>query len=156
MNELKTAMAMHGVRPAELAQMANIKPQQINNYLNEGQSIGPKMARTFAELLHVSEAYLRGVAQTLAVRDFITGEMWPCKIISEDVIEHYGVLYTVEHPEIGPIAVILADGVQFTTADWDGARPTETAEIEQFAWVDARGQAALMLDGLPRLMLGLD
>lgn len=154
MNELKTAMAMRGVRPAELAQMAQIKPQQVNNYLNEGKQVGPKVARTFAELLRVSEAYLRGVAQTMAVRDFLTGEMWPCKIIAEEIIEHYGIFYTVDHPEIGPMSVIIADGVQFTTAQWDGARPTKTEEIEWFDWVDANGRATLMLDGLPRLMLG--
>lgn len=153
MSELKTAMALRGVRPAELAQMAGIKPQQINNYLNAGRPIGPKMAQTFARLLNVSEAYLRGVAQTLAVRDITTGEMWPCKIIAEEVIEHYGVFYTVDHPEVGPMAVILADGVQFSTGQRDGSRPTKTEEIAWFDWVDARGQDAVILDGLPRWLI---
>lgn len=155
MNELKTAMALRGLRPSEVAHMTNVTLQQINNYINAGRSVGPKVARTLSELLHVSEAYLRGVAQTLAVIDFISGEVWPCKIISEEIIDNYGVFYIVDHPEIGPMAVILADGVQFTTTDWEGSSPTNVEQIERFAWVDGMGHDAVMLDGLPRLMLGM-
>lgn len=151
MNELKTAMILRGMRPVDLAKAAGMTAQQINNYLNGGQSIGPKVARIFAQLMNVSEAYLRGVAQSLPVRDFATGEVMACKIMAEEAIEHYGVFYVVDHPEVGPMVVLLADGVQFTTTDWQGAQPESVQEIAEYKWMDAAGRDAIVFDGLPRL-----
>lgn len=156
MNELKTAMLLRGVRAVDLARAAGVTTQQINHHINGGRPIGAKSAHTFGAILRVSEAYLRGDAQRLAVCDFSTGETTPCKIIVEIVLDRYGVFYTVDHPRVGPIAVILADGVQFTTGDWGGAQPPDASVIGQYRWVDAAGRDAVMVDGLPRLFWGYE
>lgn len=154
MNELKTAMMMRGMRPVDLAKAAGMSAQQVGNYVNGGRPAGPKVAKTFAEILGVSEAYLRQDAQRLAVRDFVTGETTACEIMIEVALDKYGVFYVVDHPEVGPIAVILADGVQFTLSDWQGVQPLAADEIGRCRWVDAAGRDAVMLEGKPRLVWG--
>lgn len=154
MTTLKTARLMRGVGQTELARKIGVSRQQINQYECGVRALGPKLLPMLADALGVSAAYLRGDAQRLAVRDFVTGAVTACPIISETVIDNYGVFYLVEHGDVGPIAVILADGVQFTLSDWQGAQPMERSEIGDYAWVDAVGRDAVMLDGLPRLVWG--
>ena len=82
----------------------------------------------------------------------LDGSVEMCAVISCETIEGYGALYLVEHPEVGPLSVILADGVQFTPSDWQGEQCASADDAAEFAWVDARGNDAIMLDGLPRIM----
>ena len=84
--------------------------------------------------------------------DFADGSTEMCAVISCETIEGYGALYLVEHPVVGPLPVILADGVQFTPSDWQGELCASAEDAAGFAWVDARGNDAVMLDGLPRIM----
>lgn len=154
MTPIKTARLMRGMAQVELAQKLGITPQNLNQYENGTKTPGPKLLPLVAQVLDVSAAYIRGNAQRLAVRDFVTKEMVTCPIISETVIDSYGMYYLVEHEDVGPIAVILADGVQFTLGDWQGEQPMERSEIGDYAWVDAAGRDAVMLDGLPHLIWG--
>ena len=153
MTPIKTARIMRRMTQSELAARMQILPQTLNNYESGMRSLGPKLLPAAADALGVSTAYLRGDAQRLAVRDFITGEIVVCPIMSETVIDTYGMFYLVEHDQVGPIAVILADGVQFTLSDWQGPQPMTIDEIAEYRWVDAFGRMAIMLQGLPRMML---
>ena len=153
MTPIKTARLMRRMTQSELAARMQILPQTLNNYESGTRSLGPKLLPAAADALGVSTAYLRGDAQRLAVRDFITGEIVVCPIMSETVIDTYGMFYLVEHDQVGPIAVILADGVQFTLSDWQGPQPMTIDEIEEYRWVDAFGRMSIMLRGLPRMML---
>lgn len=152
MTPIKTARIMRRMTQSELAARMQILPQTLNNYESGMRSLGPKLLPAAADALGVSTAYLRGDAQRLAVRDFITGEIVVCPIMSETVIDTYGMFYLVEHDQVGPIAVIMADGVQFTLSDWQGPQPMTIDEIADFRWVDAFGRTAIMLHGLPRVM----
>ena len=153
MTPIKTARLMRKMTQIELAARMQILPQTLNNYESGMRSLGPKLLPAAADALGVSTAYLRGDAQRLAVRDFITGEIVVCPIMSETVIDTYGMFYLVEHDQVGPIAVIMADGVQFTLSDWQGPQPMTIDEIEEYRWVDAFGRMSIMLRGLPRMML---
>lgn len=154
MTPIKTARIMRGMAQAELAQKLGLSPQNLNQYESGARTPGPKLLPIAADVLGVSAAYLRGDAQRLAVRDYLTGETTACAIMSETAIDSYGIFYVVEHADAGPMAVILADGVQFTLPDWQGEQPMARGEIADYAWVDAAGRDAVMLDGLPRMIWG--
>lgn len=153
MTPIKTARIMRRMTQSELAARMQILPQTLNNYESGMRSLGPKLLPAAADALGVSTAYLRGDAQRLAVRDFVTGQTVVCPIMSETVIDTYGMFYLVEHDQVGPIAIIMADGVQFTLSDWQGPQPMTIDEIAEYRWVDAFGRMAIMLQGLPRMML---
>lgn len=153
MTPIKTARLMRRMTQSELAARMQILPQTLNNYESGTRSLGPKLLPAAADALGVSTAYLRGDAQRLAVRDFVTGEIAVCPIMSETVIDTYGMLYLVEHDQVGPIAVILADGMQFTLGDWQGSQPMTVDEIAEYSWVDAFGRTVIMIGGLPRMIL---
>jgi hypothetical protein len=46
------------------------------------------------------------------------------------------------------------DGVIFTPWDWQGQQPKSPDEIEEYKWVDDKGNEAIMLNGLPRKLSG--
>ena len=152
MTPIKTARMMRRMTQSELAARMQILPQTLNNYESGARALGPKLLPIAASVLGVSTAYLRGDAQRLAVRDFVTRETVVCPIMSETVIDNYGMFYLVEHDQVGPISVILADGMQFTMIDWQGEQPMTIDEIADCIWVDAFGRTAIMLHGLPRVM----
>lgn len=153
MTPIKTARLMRRMTQSELAARMQILPQTLNNYESGTRSLGTKLLPAAADALGVSTAYLRGDAQRLAVRDFVTGQTVVCPIMSETVIDTYGMFYLVVHDQVGPIAIIMADGVQFTLSDWQGPQPMTIDEISEYRWVDAFGRMAIMLQGLPRMML---
>lgn len=152
MTPIKTARMMRRMTQSELAARMQILPQTLNNYESGSRALGPKLLPIAASVLGVSTAYLRGDAQRLAVRDFVTRETVVCLIMSETVIDNYGMFYLVEHDDVGPIAVIQSDGIQFTLSDWEAAQPMTIDEIADCIWVDAFGRTAIMLHGLPRVM----
>ena len=158
MNPIKTARLMRGSSPAALAHRLGITPQALSGYERGERQPGPKLLPILSDALDVSPAYLRGDAQHLTVRDWISEDPILCDIISETSIEDYGILYIVEADILsGPISVILADGVQFTLSDWQGAQvltADDIADPPNGYWVDPRGCRAVMLDGLPRMLWG--
>lgn len=151
---IKQLRVLRGLSQKELADKMGISAQQLNNYESGASSIGPKMTRALADALNVSAAYLRGDAQRLAVYDWTAGCTTALPIVTETVLDDYGIFYLVEHPAIGIMAVIQSEGVQFTLADWTAEQPLAVDEINGKQWVDSRGEDAVMYKGLPRVLVG--
>lgn len=151
---IKHLRILRGFKQKELADMLGISAQQLNNYERGSSNPGNKILPALADALGVSTAYLRGDAQRLAVYDWQTGRTEALPIVSETVIDEYGIFYLVDHPDVGIIAVIQSEGVQFTLADWQGEQPMTVDEIGGMRWVDARGEDAVIYRGLPRILVG--
>lgn len=151
---IKELRVLRGLKQKELADMLGISAQQLNNYEGGSSNPGNKILPALADALGVSTAYLRGDAQRLAVYDWQTGRTEALPIMAETVIDDYGIFYLVEHPEIGVMAVIQSEGVQFTLARWQDDPPMTVDEIGGARWVDSRGEDVIMYKGLPRLLVG--
>ena len=151
---IKYLRIRRGLSQKELADRIGVSAQQLNSYESGMRSPGNKMLPALADALGVSAAYLRGDAQKLSVYDWETAKTSALPIVSETVIDNYGVFYLVDHPNCGIIAVIQSDGLQFTTADWQGEQPETPEDIAGARWVDNRGDDAIMFDGLPRILVG--
>ena len=151
---IKQLRVLRGLKQKELADMLGISAQQLNNYEGGSSNPGNKILPALADALGVSTAYLRGDAQRLAVYDWQTGRTEALPIMAETVIDEYGIFYLVDHPDVGIIAVIQSDGVQFTLASWRDEQPMTVNEIGGARWVDSRGEDVIMYKGLPRLLVG--
>ena len=156
MTPIKTARQLRGLSQTELASRMGISPQALNQYESGTRNLGPKQLPIAAQALDVSDAYLSDCAQTLPVYDCISGRTHMAAIMREECIEDYGMLYLCDVPDVGPISVILSSGVQFTLSDWQGAQvmsADQIADPPNGRWVDGRGIDAIMLHGLPRIIL---
>lgn len=91
--------------------------------------------------------------ETLPVIDFANADVVLCPVISSEAIEGYGTLYLVNHPEVGPLAVIQADTMQFTPRDWQSEQPASVEDVAVSHWVDVLGNEAAMINGLPYVRL---
>lgn len=151
---IKELRALRGLSQKELADKMGISAQNLNNYESGQRNPGNKILPALADALGVSTAYLRGDAPKLAVYDWETGCTLALPIVSETVIDEYGILYLVEHPDVGIMAVIQSEGVQFTLARWSDYPPMTVDEIGGMRWVDSRGDDAIMYKGLPRILVG--
>lgn len=154
MRGLKELRILRGLGQKELADKLGVSAQTLNSYESGQRNLGPKLLPALADALGVTAAYLRGDAPKLAVYDWETGCTLALPIVSETVIDEYGIFYLVDHPVVGIIAVIQSEGVQFTLADWQGEQPMTVDEIGTARWVDARGEDAVMYRGLPRILVG--
>lgn len=153
---IKELRVLRGLKQKELADKMGISAQQLNNYEGGQSNPGNKILPALADALGVSAAYLRGDAQRLAVYDWQTGRTEALPIVTETVIDDYGIFYLVEHPDVGIIAVIQSEGMQFTLADWWLEQPMTVDEIGGARWVDSRGEDVVMYKGLPRILVGGD
>lgn len=151
---IKELRALRGLSQKELADKLGISAQNLNNYESGQRNPGNKILPALADALGVTAAYLRGDAPKLAVYDWETGCALALPIVSETVIDEYGIFYLVDHPAVGIIAVIQSEGAQFTLADWQGEQPMTVDEIGTARWVDARGEDTVMYRGLPRILVG--
>ena len=151
---IKELRVLRGLSQKELADKMGISAQQLNNYESGASNPGKKILPALADALGVSTAYLRGDAQRLAVYDWETRRTEALPIMAETVIDDYGIFYLVEHPDVGMMAVIQSEGVQFTPADWQGEQPMTVDEIGGARWVDSRGEDVIMYKGLPRILVG--
>lgn len=151
---IKELRILRGMSQKELADKMGISAQQLNNYESGQRNPGNKILPVLADALCVSTAYLRGDAQRLAVYDWETGCTLALPIVSETVLDEYGIFYLVEHPEAGVMAVIQSEGVQFTLARWSDDPPMTVDEIGGMRWVDSRGEDVIMHKGLPRILVG--
>ena len=151
---IKGLRILRGLSQKELADKLGISAQQLNNYESGQRNAGSKMLPALADALGVSSAYLRGDAQKLAVYNWVDGKTSALPIVSETVIDRYGILYLVEHPDAGVMAVIQSEGVQFTLSDWTADQPLTIDAISGKQWVDSRGEDAIMYKGLPRILVG--
>lgn len=142
--------SLRGLSRQEVAERMGIGVQTFSLYEN-GQRIGTTVIPRIAKALDVSEAYLRGIPNRLAVRNPSTGENVILPIVAETDIDEYGAFYLLESaPTLGGVlAVILHSGKQFTPAVWGGKQPLTLEEIPAWRWVNANGMEAMIVDGLP-------
>lgn len=155
MTPIRTARLMRGLSQTDLAARMGVSPQSLSQYESGARSLGAKLLPAAAQALDVSEAYLSGCAQTLPVYDYATGGTHISEIMREESIPTYGTLYLCDVPDVGPVSVILSGGVQLTLSDWQGAQAMTAEQIADppnGRWVDGRGEDAIMLGGLPRVL----
>ena len=142
--------ALRGLSRQEVADRMGVKTQMFSLY-EGGKRLGTTVMPRIAKALGVSEAYLRGIPNRLAVRNPSTGENISLPIVAETEIEGYGAFYLLEHSPTpcGVLAVILHGGKQFTPAVWGGKQPLTLEEIPAWRWVNANGVESMIVDGLP-------
>ena len=142
--------ALRGFSRQEVAERMGVGVQTFSLYEN-GQRIGTTVMPRIAKALDVSEAYLRGIPNRLAVRNFMMGEDVFLPIVAETEIEGYGAFYLLEYVPApgGVLAVILHGGKQFTPAVWGGKQPLTVEEIPAYRWANANGIESMIVDGLP-------
>lgn len=142
--------ALRGLSRQEVADRMGIEVQTFSLYEN-GQRIGTTVMPRIAKSLDVSEAYLRGIPNRLAVLNFMMGENVILPIVAETEIEGYGAFYLLEYSPTpgGVLAVILHGGVQFTPVVWGQKQPLTLEEIPAWRWVNANGIESMIVDGLP-------
>lgn len=142
--------ALRGLSRQEVADRMGIGVQTFSLYEN-GQRLGTTVMPRIAKALDVSEAYLRGIPNRLAVRNPSTGENINLPIVAETDIDEYGAFYLLESASTpgGVLAVILHGGNQFTSAAWGARQPLTLEEIPAWRWVNIHGIEAEIMDGLP-------
>lgn len=143
--------SLRGLSRQEVAERMGIGVQTFSLYEN-GQRIGTTVMPRIAKVLDVSEAYLRGIPNRLAVRNPSTGENISLPIVAETDIDEYGAFYLLESAPTpgGALAVILHDGIQFTPVVWGQKQPLTLEEIPAWRWVNANGIESMIVDGLPQ------
>lgn len=143
--------ALRGLSRQEVADRMGIEVQTFSLYEN-GNRIGTTVMPRIAKALGVSEAYLRGIPNHLAVRNPSTGENISLPIVAETGIDEYGAFYLLESASTpgGVLAVILHSGKQFTPAVWSRRQPLTLEEIPAWRWVNTHGIEAEIVDGLPK------
>ena len=142
--------ALRGLSRQEVADRMGVKAQVFSLY-EGGKRAGTTVMPRIAKALDVSEAYLRGIPNHLAVRDPSAGENISLPIVAETGIDEYGAFYLLESAPTpgGVLAVILHGGKQFTPAVWGGKQPLTLEEIPAWRWVNTHGIEAEIVDGLP-------
>lgn len=142
--------ALRGLSRQEVAERMGVKAQMLSLY-EGGKRAGTTVMPRIAKALDVSEAYLRGIPNRLAVRNPSTGENISLPIVAETDIDEYGAFYLLESAPTpcGVLAVILHGGKQFTPAVWGGKQPLTLEEIPAWRWVNIHGIEAEIVDGLP-------
>lgn len=142
--------ALRGLSRQEVADRMGVKAQMFSLY-EGGKRVGTTVMPRIAKALDVSEAYLRGNPNHLAVRNPSTGENISLPIVAETGIDEYGAFYLLESASTpgGVLALILHGGEQFTPAVWCGKQPLTLEEIPAWRWVNANGIESMIVDGLP-------
>lgn len=142
--------ALRGLSRQEVADRMGVKAQMFSLY-EGGKRAGTTVMPRIARALDVSEAYLRGVANRLAVKNPATSDEIALPIVAETIIADYGAFYLLENAPApgGVLAVILHGGKQFTPAVWGGKQPLTLEEIPAWRWVNANGIESMIVDGLP-------
>lgn len=154
MTNFEIARQYTGLTAADLARQLSVSPQQLNAWLSGARVPSRTNVDAIARAMDVDAAWLLGVPQSMPLIDPLTGESWVCPILRSESIEGYGTLYHVYLAESGDIVpVILSTGLQLTPTDWTALTVRTAADIGECAWMGPGGRDAVMLDGLPRLIL---
>ena len=162
MTNFDIARRFTGLSAADLARKLDVSPQQLNGWLS-GQRVPSRTNISgIAAAMDVSPAWLLGVPENLTLHDPLEPADYTAPILRAEAIEGYGMLYHVYLEETGDVVpVILSDGLQFTPTDWTAAQSircaadiaVEAADPAGVRWMDWRGHDAIMLDGLPRVLV---
>lgn len=150
MTNVELAMIYARTKGVDLAQKLGVQPSYISQLTQGKRHLGPKNVGLVARALDVDEAWLLGYPQTLAILDPLSGTTYHYPIMRSLIIPDYGTLYHVVTDYNDIVPVIISNGIQFTPTDWQTLTVRTVDDIPDTAWLDARGHAAIMLDGLPR------
>ena len=154
MTNFEIARRMMGVSAAELARMLGVSPQQLNAWISGARTPSRTNVEEIARRMDVDAAWLLGVPQALPLSDPLTGDVFVSPILRSEDIPGYGMLYHVYLTETGDIVpVILSAGLQLTPTDWTSLTVRSAEDIPECAWMGPGGRDAVMVDGLPRLMI---
>lgn len=155
MNNIRVALRMRGMKANELAERVGVAQPQLSGWERGVRVPGAEAAAKLAKVLDVDEAWIRGTAQSLPLYDPLGRVTFSCPIVrSEELPDDEGILYHVYLAETGDVvALLLYHGLQFTATDWTSldAQPANAAEIADCKWMDARGEYAIMLNGMPHM-----
>ena len=154
MTNFEIAARFAGLNGRELAKRLGVSTAYISQLMTGKRSLGPNNVQLLAKTLDVDAAWLLGVAQALPVADPLEGEVFNARIIRSEDIPDYGTLYHVHLAETGDIVpVILSAGVQLTPTDWQTLTVRRAEDIAGCVWMGPDGRDAVILDGLPRVIL---
>lgn len=154
MTNFEIAKNFAGVSAVELARRLEVSPQQLNAWLAGTRTPSRTNVEEIARRMDVDAAWLLGVPQRLTLTVPLTGDVYGCPILRSEDIPGYGMLYHVYLEETGDIVpVILSAGLQLTPTDWTSLTVRSAEDIPECAWMGPGGRDAVMVDGLPRLMI---
>lgn len=138
----------------EIAEKLGVSTAYISQLMTGKRGLGPNNVQLLATTLDVDPAWLLGVPQALPLVDPLTGDVYTCRILRCEDIPDYGALYHVHLDETGNIVpVILSAGIQLTPTDWTALTVRSAADIAECAWMGPGGRDAIMIDGLPRVLV---
>ena len=157
-NNLSIAMDFAGIPAVKLAEKMSVTLPYISQLTSGIRKLGHNNLQAYAEALDVSPAWLSGEAQSLPIYDPIERQTIVCKIVREEEIPDYGMLYHVYVDESGDVVpVVISSGLQFVPADWQGWAAKEVRAVKDLGnifcdWIDVAGHPAIVMDGLPRMI----
>lgn len=154
MHNIAIARRLRGITARALAEQLNVAYQQVGNWEQGIRNPSRSAAQEIAGALDVDVAWIMDCPQISQLRDPLSGDIISGHIMRTEDLPGYGLmqhLYLDEHDLI--VAVIRSLDVVFTPSDWQGQQPLSAAEIADHAWMDGHGHDAVMIDGLPRVML---
>ena len=154
MTNFEIAARLAGLNGKEIAEKLGVSTAYISQLMTGKRNPGQGSVQLMANTLGVDPAWLLGVAQELPLIDQLTGDVFSCGIIRSEEIPDYGTLYHVYLSETGDIVpVILSAGLQLTPTDWTALTVRSAADIAECSWMGPGGRDAIMLDGLPRVVI---
>jgi hypothetical protein len=81
-------------------------------------------------------------------------EGFPCVIQKEIELNEEAKMYHFVCDNIIEAAcIVYNDGTLFHQWDWQSGRPNTFEEIEEYMWCSVDGRQAIVLNGLPRLLV---
>lgn len=138
----------------EIAEKLGVSTAYVSQLMTGKRNLGPNNVQLLATTLDVDPAWLLGVPQALPLIDPLCDEVYSCRIIRSEDIPDYGALYHVYLEETGDIVpVILSAGIQLTPTDWTALTVRSAPDIADCAWMGPGGRDAVMIDGLPRVLI---
>lgn len=154
MTNFEIAARFAGLNGKEIAERLGVSTAYVSQLMTGKRSLGPNNVQLLATTLDVDPAWLLGVPQALPLIDPLTGDVYACPIIRSEDIEGYGTLYHVHLAQTGDIVpVILSAGIQLTPTDWTTLTVRSAADIADCAWMGPGGRDAIMIDGMPRVLI---
>ena len=154
MTSFEIATRFAGITGRELAVKLGVSTAYISQLTTGKRSLGPNNVQLMAGMLDVDAAWLLGAAQALPLADPLGDGVWMCPIVRSEEIPGYGALYHAYMAQTGDIVpVILSAGLQLTPTDWQTLTVRRAEDIAGCAWMGPGGRDAVMMDGLPRVIL---
>lgn len=154
MNTMKMALSYAGVQQTALGEALGVSKQQVHMWVTGERNISDKYIPQAAEFLGVDEALLAGHPAEVYVWSPADKTGFTFPTIKTIEIEGYGLMRMVYCDDLAKeITVIESEGLQFTPWDWQYQQPRTVEEVAEYDWVTPYGAKAIMMDGLPRVLV---